>query len=263
MPTADRDGAAIWWEAEGSGEPVLLVMGLGYPGDMWYRVVARLAPEFRTIRYDNRGVGRTGVPPGPYSVATMAADALAVLDAAGEASAHVVGASMGGLIAQELALAAPDRVRSLALACTHPGLAHGVMPDQAALELVAARASMTPDEAAEASIPLVYAAGTPRSRIDEDFVVRARFPTDPVGYANQAAGSFPFDRYADLGRITIRTLVVHGAEDRLVPAGNAKILADAIPGARLELVEGASHILFTDQESRVGDLLADFLHEAP
>lgn len=260
MPTVDRDGATIWWEAEGSGPPVLLIMGLGYPGDMWYRLVARLAPRFRTIRFDNRGVGRTGVPAGPYPVAVMAADALAVLAAAGEPAAHVVGASMGGLIAQELAITAPERVRSLVLLCTHPGLPHATMPEPEALALVAARASMTPEEAAEASVPFVYAPGTPRPRIEEDFAVRAQLPTDPAGYAYQAAGSAPFDRYDDLGRIVAPTLVVHGTDDRLVPAGNAKILADAIPGAQLALIEGASHILFTDQEEQVGDLLLGFLH---
>src|SRR5688500_10343632 len=121
MPVVDRGDAQIWWEAEGDGEPLLLIMGLGYSADMWWRLLPELTPRFRVIRFDNRGVGRTGVPAGPYPIPTMAADALAVLDAAGESSAHVMGVSMGGFIAQEVVLSSPERVRSLILGCTATG----------------------------------------------------------------------------------------------------------------------------------------------
>jgi pimeloyl-ACP methyl ester carboxylesterase len=103
------DGAAIWWTTAGEGEPVVLLMGLGYPSDMWFRVAPVLARHHRVIRLDNRGAGRTGdVPGAPYTVETMAGDVLAVLDEARETSAHIVGISMGGLIAQEIALTSPD-----------------------------------------------------------------------------------------------------------------------------------------------------------
>jgi len=126
------DGARLWWTSEGQGEPVVLVMGLAYPADMWFRVSPVLAERYRVIRLDNRGAGRTGDVPGmPYTVETMAADVLAVLDEAGESTAHVVGVSMGGLVAQEVAMSAPERVRSLVLACTHPGAAHAVWDPEA------------------------------------------------------------------------------------------------------------------------------------
>src|SRR6266498_1920452 len=121
MPNIDRDDCQLYWADSGRGEPLLLVQGLGYPSDMWYRWLPDLTQRYRVLRFDNRGVGRTGVPPGPYTIEQMADDALAVLDAAGVERAHVVGASLGGMVAQELALAAPDRVDRLVLACTTPG----------------------------------------------------------------------------------------------------------------------------------------------
>src|SRR5207245_566328 len=216
--------------------------------------------RFRTIRFDNRGVGRTGVPRGPYTVETMAADAVAVLDAAGEPSAHVVGASMGGLVAQEVALSYPERVRSLVLACTFPGGADSAPFDADAAQMVVNRASMTPEEAAEAAIPFVYAAGTPRSRIDEDFAVRLAIPTAPEGYRNQMEGSAQWrGAYPPLAGIRGPPAVVPGTDNRTRPPAQAQLLAGAIPGARLEWIEDASHVFFTDQPERTTEVLLDFL----
>jgi pimeloyl-ACP methyl ester carboxylesterase len=260
MPVVDRGDARIWWEAEGDGEPLLLIMGLGYPADMWWRLLPELTPNFRTIRFDNRGVGRTGVPAGPYAITTMADDALAVLDAAGETSAHVLGISMGGFIAQEVVLRAPERVRSLILGCTGPGGADMVPAEPAAMEMAAARASMTPEEAAEVAIPFVYAKATPRSVIDEDFAVRFRRPTSPEGYANQLAGVVSWAGGADrLAAVDVPTLVLHGDEDRLVNPANAQVLGRAIPGARVEILQGASHIFFSDQPVAAAEVITSFL----
>ena len=118
MPFAHRPGARIWWDQDGTGDPILLIMGHAYGADMWHRTAPELAASYRVIRFDNRGVGRSSDPPGPYSVPLMAEDALAVLDAAGVASAHVYGVSLGGAIALQLALDHPGRVRSLILGCT-------------------------------------------------------------------------------------------------------------------------------------------------
>src|SRR6185503_5979369 len=101
MPFINNQGARIYWDEQGTGEPVLLIMGLGYPSAMWYRTRPLLAARYRTIALDNRGVGLSDVPPGPYPIALMASDAAAVLDAGGLESAHVFGISMGGMIAQE------------------------------------------------------------------------------------------------------------------------------------------------------------------
>ena len=253
------DGARIWWTTEGEGEPVVLVMGLGYPSDMWFRVGPVLAEHYRVLRLDNRGAGRTGdVPGGPYSVEMMADDVLAVLDEAGETSAHVVGASMGGLIAQEVALSAPERVRSLVLACTHPGVAHSVWDPQA-VALLARRGSLTPQEAAEASIPFNYVSATPRERIEQDWAVRLPLASTPAGYLAQAAGSSKWSGLERLPSLRVPTLVVHGEGDRLVPAVNGRLIADAVPGAELVIIADANHLFFTDQPERTNAVLLDWL----
>jgi pimeloyl-ACP methyl ester carboxylesterase len=147
MPTVDRGDCRLWWDAEGNGDPLLLIMGLGYPSAMWYRLLPTLTARWRTIRFDNRGTGETGVPPGPYTIESMADDAIAVLDAAGVTTAHVLGASMGGFIAQHLVIQHPDRVRSLVLACTGPAGAEMAPPEPEALAMAAARSTMTPEAA--------------------------------------------------------------------------------------------------------------------
>jgi pimeloyl-ACP methyl ester carboxylesterase len=260
MPVVDRGDANVWWEAEGAGDPLLLIMGLGYSSDMWYRLLPELTPRFRTIRFDNRGVGRTGVPPGPYPIELMASDALAVLDAAGESSAHVMGVSMGGFIAQEVVVSAPERVRSLILGCTATGGPELVPAEPAAMEMAAARASMSPEDAAEVAIPFVYAKATPRTVIDEDFAVRLANPTSQEGYTNQLMGVVGWTGGASrLASVEVPTLVVQGDEDRLVNPANAPVLAGAIKGAELVVLEGASHLFFSDQPAAAAKAIVGFL----
>jgi pimeloyl-ACP methyl ester carboxylesterase len=188
----------------------------------------------------------------------MAADCLAVLDEAGVQQAHVVGISMGGLMAQELALTVPERVRSLCLLATHPGIAHAVLnPD--AMEMLQKRATMTPAEAAEASIPFNYGPSTARERIEQDWAVRFPLAATNDGYLAQAMGTAQWSGYDRIPAITTPTLVVHGEIDRLVPLRNGQILADRIPGAELVVVPGANHVLTTDEDEQVNKILLDWL----
>jgi 3-oxoadipate enol-lactonase len=264
VPHLTRDGVRIWWTAEGDGPAVLLVMGLGYHADMWYRLLPYLVEGYRTVRFDNRGVGRTDVPAGPYPVDVLAADAAAVLAAAGEQQAHVVGISLGGVVAQALAVAEPHLVRSLVLLATHTGGRESVPPEPVVARMVVDRGGMTPRQAAEASVPFVYAADTPRALIDEDIAVRMRMPTSAVGYDGQLAGALSYRGSASLlPAVQVPTLIVHGTADRLVPVGNAGVLAAALPHAQVELLDGAGHILLTDRTERTGRLIRDFLDRQP
>ena len=263
MPFVENQGAKIYWDERSMGEPVLLIMGLGYPSDMWWRTRPVLDSRYRTIVLDNRGSGRSDVPPGPYPIAQMASDALAVLDAAGVKSAHVFGISMGGMIAQELALQNPQRVRSLILGCTAAGGPTAVRAEPEVGQLLMNRGSMTPEEAATAAIPYIYDPGTPRDRIDEDLAVRRPWLPRPEGYVAQLQGILAWEAYSRLPQLKVATLVIHGETDRLVPSGNGELIAARIPGAKLVKLPHASHIFPTDQTAACHQAILGFLAAAP
>ncbi|MDP9181414.1 MAG: alpha/beta hydrolase, partial [Actinomycetota bacterium] len=207
MNTLTRpDGAEIAWYDEGSGTPILLVMGLAYPAAAWFRQVPVLAESHRVLTVDNRGAGVTGLAPGaPYTVELMTDDLLAVLDAAGVEKAHVVGISMGGLMAQELGLSHSDRVLSLTLMATHPGIAHGVWP-QEVQDFLAARLSMPAQERGEFSIPFNFHPSTDRHLIEEDWKAREAGTAGPEGYAAQG-GTGLWSGWDRLPFMTVPTLV--------------------------------------------------------
>lgn len=262
MRVTRPDGAEIAWESQGSGPAVLLIMGLAYPAASWFRQVPALAERYRVLTIDNRGAGDTGdVVGAPYTVETMAGDCLAVLDAAGEQRAHVVGISMGGLMAQELALSHPERVRSLCLMASHPGVVDGVWPEEVQAFL-AARIGMSPEESREFSIPFGYAPSTSRALIEEDWAMREKGTSGPAGYLAQG-GTASWSGFARLPQLTVPTMVMCGAEDRLCVPANSERIAAAIPGAKLVMVEGANHILTTDRADEVNGLLLDWLDANP
>jgi pimeloyl-ACP methyl ester carboxylesterase len=261
MPFVENHGVNIYWDEQGAGAPVLLIMGLGYPSCMWHRTRPGLAIRYRTVALDNRGVGQSDVPPGPYQMALMASDAAAVLDAAGVKRAHIFGVSMGGMIAQEFALQYPSRVYSLILGCTAPGGPNAVKAEPEARDLLMARSKMTPDQAMEASVPYIYAPTTPRARIEEDFAIRRKRFTSLQGYMAQLQGIISWEVYSRLSAIRVPTLVIHGESDRLVPSANGQLIAERIPGARLVVLPQASHIFTTDQPDAALDAILDFLSE--
>jgi 3-oxoadipate enol-lactonase len=258
MSFAQNKGAKIYWDEQGTGEPLLLIMGLSYPSRMWHRSRPVLANSYRTIALDNRGVGQSDVPPGIYSIALMASDAAAVMDAAGVESAHVFGVSMGGMIAQELALQYPSRVRSLILGCTAAGGPHAVQAESAALETLMRR-DLTPEESKEAILPFIYDPATPRQRIDEDMVIRMKWYPTPQGYQGQLQGIFGWEASSRLAQITAPTLVIHGESDRLIPPANGRLIAERIRDAKLVLIPQASHIFATDQPAAAHHAILEFL----
>lgn len=245
----ETDGTTLYWETAGSGEPVLLVMGLGMPATGWWRTIPVLAKRFRVIAFDNRGSGRSGRPRGPYTLAQLVGDALAVLDAAGEETAHVYGISLGGMVAQELALRAPERVRSLVLGATTAGGAGHELPDAETVGFLRRRGSMPPEEGVWASIPYMYGPATLEhapERVAEDVEQRMRFTPDRDGYLAQLAAAWRHDTTARLDAIGMRTLVLHGNADRIVPIANGRRLAERLPAARFHELDGAGHLYMTD-----------------
>jgi len=263
MPFLDNQGTKIYWDEQGTGAPILLIMGLGYPSAMWHRTRPVLSASYRTIAFDNRGAGQSDVPPGPYSIALMASDAAAVLDAAGVHRAHVFGVSMGGMIAQEFALQYPGRVWSLILGCTAAGGPNAQRAEPAAIEMLKARTWMTREQATEAAIPFIYDPTTPRRLIDEDIARRNPWPTSPAGYLAQLQAILAWESFSRLPQIKAPTLVIHGKADRLVPPGNGELIAARIPGAQLVLLDGASHLFPTDQPEAANRAILEFLAAQP
>jgi 3-oxoadipate enol-lactonase len=253
--------SALHWDVTGAGEPVLLITGLGLSGGAWWRSVPVLARQLRVITFDKRGVGRSAGSGPRFTTETMADDAVSVLDAAGLDSAHVYGFSLGGMVAQHVALRHPGRVRSLVLGATHAGGRRAVRPDPEVISFFRRRPSMDAAAAAQASVPFNYGERTRRedqARIAEDLEWRLahRFPAR--AYRAQLWAAALHDTHRRLHRIAAPTLVVHGRQDRVVPVGNAEILAAAIPGAELLLLEDSGH-LYPTEHPGIDEAIARFL----
>jgi 3-oxoadipate enol-lactonase len=259
MPYAMNGDVKLYWDEQGSGEPVLLIMGLGYPSDMWFRTRPVLNGRYRTIALDNRGVGKSDAPPGPYPISTMADDAAEVVKASGQEKVHVFGVSLGGMIAQELALRHPELVKSLVLGCTTAGGPTATPADPAILAVLMARGNMTPEEGVRAMVPYIYDESTPEERIEEDLAVRLRSFPAPHAYFAQVQGAGAFNSYDRLPELSVKTLVIHGENDRLIPAANGRLLAERIAGAKLVMLANASHIFMADQPEASQEALLDFL----
>jgi pimeloyl-ACP methyl ester carboxylesterase len=238
---------------------LLLIMGIGYTSDMWHTVEPLLVEHYRLILFDNRGVGRSdAIQPG-FSIGDMASDALAVLEAAGERTAHIFGMSMGGFVAQEFALQYPDRVRSLILGCTTCGGDQVVPADEEVWDVAQARRSMSPEDGARAMIPYIYDGTTPAERIAADIETRLRSYPSQESYDLQLAAIRNWQSSDRLGSISVPTLILHGENDRLIPPENGRRLAELIPNAQFRMLENASHIFTTDQPAQTARLIHEFL----
>lgn len=262
---ARHGGVQIAWRAHGRGEPVLMSTGFAGTGHGWFRLLPHLARGRRAIVFDQRGTGDSDRPPGLWGLGDLAGDALAVLDAAGAERAHVLGASTGGMVAQRLALDQADRVRSLVLACTHPGR-RPRRPWGLPLRLaasVALRALLGPSRAFRVLAPLLYSQRSlteGRARLEADLVLQGR-DRPLAAAAAQVAAIARHDARDRLGELRPPVLVLHGEEDRLVPPAAARELAGLLPGARLTLLARCGHVLTADAEPEAAAAIMAFLDE--
>ena len=247
----------IAWESTGKGSPLLLIQGLGYGRWGWDPIIPGLDTRHLVIAFDNRGIGESDKPEGPYTAAQMAGDALQVLDEAGIERAHVFGASLGGMIAQELAVIAPERVDKLVLGCTTAGGPDAVPMPEVTLALLTESASLAPEVALRRFVENALGENPPAELVDELFALRVLNPPDPAGWQAQAAAGMGFQGVA--GEITAPTLVLAGTADNVVDYRNAALLAARIPGARVELLEGSGHLFFWEQPDECVRILNDFL----
>ncbi len=247
----------VAWEEHGDGDVLLLIQGLGYGRWGWDPVVPGLAERYRVLTFDNRGIGESDKPAGPYIARLMAGDALQVLDEAGAGRAHVLGASLGGMIAQELAVAAPERVDKLVLACTTPGGANGVPMPAVTIKLFQEAPSLAPEVALRRFVENALGTDPPVALVDDIFARRVANPPDPDGWQAQAAAGLTFAGVE--APIAAPTLVLHGTADNVVDVRNAQVLAERIPGARVELFPEAGHLFFWEQPDAFVRIVTGFL----
>ena len=249
----------IAWERRGAGEPVVLVHGLGYARWGWDPVADALAQRFEIVLLDNRGIGGSDAPPGPYTVAEMAADVVSVLDEAGLDSAHVVGTSLGGMIAQELALSKPERVRKLVLVCTTAGGPNAVPMPGATVRLIAEAPTLEPLVALRRFVENALAPDPPAELVEQILAHRIATAQPPAAWAAQAAAGASFDAWDRLPSLRAPVLVLHGTEDAVIDPENADLLAARIPDAAVERFAGCGHLLFWEEPQRFVDVVGEFL----
>jgi len=261
VPTINIDGTDLYYERRGAGEPLLLIQGLGGNSLHWGDgFLGGLEDGFELVLYDHRGAGRSGPLTGEHTIGDLAGDAVGLLDALEIESAHVVGISMGGMVAQELALRAPERVRTLTLGCTFPGGPDATMTDMAVVGMLA-EAVLSGDEERtlrvgfEVMIAAEYGQQEGAYELYAELAAQYRAPL-PVLMA-QLSAIMGHDTSERLGEIEAPTLVIHGTEDRLMDASNGELIARLISGARLELLQGSGHMFFWEQPERSAQLVRE------
>lgn len=238
MSVTDTSGVRIAWSEQGSGTPALLIMGHSFTQAQWWPVAPELATAHRVVTLDNRGVGGSDLGPA-FTVADMVADCLAVLDAAGIQDAHVYGVSMGGGIALELAMAHPERVRSVVLGCTMAKTEVIAPPSWWMKTLVRLLPSGT---RRKVSAGRLYSDAAPADRVarDQQILQESRIPMS--AFIAQAEAIAAYSTTHDRVRaLNVPALVLHGTDDPAVPYAEGKRLAELIPGAQLVTYEGARH----------------------
>lgn len=258
MPYTRVNGIRIYYELHGSGPPLLLIEGLGCALWCWQPLLPVLARHYTVIAYDNRGVGRSDQPEMPYSIPLMADDAAGLLQSLGVERAHVLGHSMGGYIAQELALLYPERVSSLVLMASALSGQYATPEFRAAVASVADKA---PEEALRTLLGLVVAPGYWEAHPDQlEWVLRERLAALPPAhaYAAQSAAAAAHNSRYRAGRICRPALVVGGLLDRVLPAEASRELGAAIPGARLCLLAGAGHYVHWEKTDELAAAVCGF-----
>jgi len=266
MPQAQNGDTQLYYEVHGEGVPLLMIRGFASNADHWYAQVPAFSQKYTVIVFDNRGVGRSDRPDYPYSMAMMAGDALAVLDALNIRKAYVLGISMGGMIAQVLALNHPDRIKGLILGCTHCGGDKAVPAPEEVIKILADYALTGSPEAAAEVGKALFTKTTLKERpaiVRQYQEISDRFPAAPQMLMHQFAAVQGHDAWADLPRIQAPTLAVTGDQDMLIPPENARILADRIPGARLEIIPDGAHQVMVEQAETFNRVVLDFLESLP
>ena len=268
MPTVNVNGLTLAYETHGSGEPLVLISGIGYDRWEWHKMAPGLAEHFTVIVFDNRGVGQTDKPAGPYTAQLLADDTAGLIQALGLRRAHVMGHSMGGFIAQALALSHPDKIDKLILAATNFGGPHHIPITPEAMAVLTDVKS-DPVTRFKNGLGVSTAPGYADQHpdmIEAWLAWRVQNPIDPAAYQAQLAiglgllsAETCFER--KLKHIAASTLILFGAHDKVVPPGNAELLAREIPNSSIEILPDAGHFFPIETPEAANATIIRFLSE--
>lgn len=265
MPKIKTNNIELYYEIHGAGQPLVLISGLGYPLWQWHKMVPFLAEHFQVITFDNRGVGQSDKPAGPYTAQMLAADTAGLLDALGIEKAIIAGHSMGGFVAQAMALDFPQKVAKLILCSTNFGGPHHVPVTPEAMKVLT---DVTSDALARFKNGLAVSTAPDWSEknpemIEEWIQWRVANPIDPAPYQAQMAIGFGLMPEAaafenKLPRLNIPTLILFGAHDKVVPPENASLLAEKISGSKVVILPNAGHFFPIEVAEAASRTITDF-----
>lgn len=258
MPAAEFRGRRVHYERRGAGEPLLLIQGMGGHHASWGEAfVSALEPHFDLVSYDHRGIGESTDVPGPFTIADLAADTVDLLDVLGWGSAHVLAISMGGMVAQELVLSRPDRVRRLVLGCTYAGGAGATLDAPGPAKMIEGMrtgdAEIATRAAFEANLSPAFTADESHFPPFRQMGLAVRVPFEVVLRQAQAVGGH--DTSTRLPSVSAPTLVVHGSADQMVLPANGEQIAGLIPEARLHVVDGVGHLFWWERPHESAELI--------
>ena len=263
MPSCQCEEVSLYYEKSGQGMPLLLISGLSAGTWSWYGQLPYFQHHYQTITFDNRGAGQSSTPPGPYRMRQFAADIVCLLNCLDLSQVFVLGLSMGGMIAQELALMAPDRIRAMVLGCTHCGGERRIPPPAEVLARFVNNEGLTQEQIIDKNIPFFFSSRCLKTRPYEVELYREAqllAPLQPeAAFHAQLAAIRGFNCCDELPKIRIPTLIITGTEDLLVPGENARLLARCISGAELVEIAGAGHALHAECRDQLNALTHDFL----
>lgn len=262
MPLVKVGDLQMYYEVHGEGFPLLLIMGLRRNAEWWYRQIPELSNHFRVIALDNRGAGRSGKPVMDYSIPLFAADTAGLLDSLEVERAHVLGVSMGGYIAQELALARPEMVAGLVLGCTSCGGDLAVYMDPVERAAFTANQGLSPEQILRKDMHIYFSdkfvAGNPEF-IKQFLEISQRHYQPADAFLRQLEACNRHNTAARVEGISAPTLILSGDDDHLVPTENSLILHRLISGSRLRLFQGGRHAFFIEFHQEFNREVVEFL----
>ncbi|MGN6607200.1 MAG: alpha/beta fold hydrolase [Jatrophihabitans sp.] len=260
MPRAQLNGRGLYYERRGDGPPLLLIQGMAGHHRTWGEpFLTALARDFDVVAYDHRGIGESDDVAGDFTIGDLADDAAALLDDLGWTSAHVLGVSLGGMVAQELALQHASRVRTLVLGCTYPGGEGASLRAAGPIRMMTAMNTRDVEQAVRAAYVSNLSAGhIADERHYAAFHEMALSVAAPVPVIlRQAKAAFAHDAGDRLAGIAVPTLVLHGDEDDMMEHLNAEVIAAAVPGARLVTFEHTGHMFWWEHPERAAALIRE------